>query len=150
MNIKILIEEKKKKYYLGKPLIYIQESKGYNRIFECQIYSSSPILVSQNKKKIFNEKFFFLKNISWRLNDQLIESNKHISITTSCDHYDCLSKLVYDYRRIISSSKTLHRISCIGENEFGIEQSRLYQINTSDGKIIFSSSYNYFFLYLIH
>jgi hypothetical protein len=30
---------------LGKPLIYIEESKENNRLFQCQVYSSSPILV---------------------------------------------------------------------------------------------------------
>ena len=37
-------------YIKGKPLIYIQESKQQHRLsntrqFECQVYSSSPILV---------------------------------------------------------------------------------------------------------
>lgn len=62
-----------------------------------------------------------------------MESNKHISMKTLCNHYGCLSKLSYDYRKIISSSKTLYRLSCIGENKYGIEQSRLYQINASNG-----------------
>lgn len=33
------------KFFEGKPLIYIQESRQYSRLFECQVYSSSPILV---------------------------------------------------------------------------------------------------------
>ncbi len=32
-------------FYSGKPLIYIEQSKEDNRVFECQIYSTSPILV---------------------------------------------------------------------------------------------------------
>ncbi|CAF3420390.1 unnamed protein product [Rotaria sp. Silwood1] len=102
-------------YIKGKPLIYIQESKQYNRLFECQVYSSSPIL-----------------RITWRLNDQPIESSDQLSISTTCADYSCTSKLAYDYPRIIPSSKTFNRLSCIGENEFGIEQSRLYQMDTSD------------------
>ncbi|CAF4131040.1 unnamed protein product, partial [Rotaria magnacalcarata] len=102
-------------YMKGKPLIYIQESKQYSRLFECQVYSSSPIL-----------------RITWRLNDQPIESSDQLSISTTCGDYSCISKLVYNYPRIIPSSKTLNRLSCIGENEFGIDQSRLYQMNTSD------------------
>jgi hypothetical protein len=54
--------------YLGKPLIYIQESNQYrssnNREFECQVYSSSPILVITKKKetdrKIPNKILFYL------------------------------------------------------------------------------------------
>ncbi|CAF3628598.1 unnamed protein product [Rotaria socialis] len=106
-------------YMKGKPLIYIQESKQYNRLFECQVYSSSPIL-----------------RISWRLNDQPIASSDQLSISTTCGDYSCISKLVYDYPRIIPSSKILNRLSCIGENEFGIDQSRLYQMNTSDDPTI--------------
>ncbi|CAF1010595.1 unnamed protein product [Rotaria sordida] len=106
-------------YIKGKPLIYIQESKQYNRLFECQVYSSTPIL-----------------RITWRLNDQPIESSDQLSISTTCNDYSCISKLIYDYPRIIPTSKTLNRLSCIGENEFGIEQSRLYQMDTSDDPTI--------------
>ncbi|CAF3867571.1 unnamed protein product [Rotaria sp. Silwood2] len=108
-----------KDFFLGKPLIYIQESKQYNRLFECQVYSSSPIL-----------------RITWRLNDEPIESSDQLSISTTCDDYSCKSKLVYDYPTIIPSSNSLNRLSCIGENEFGIEQSRLYQMDTSDDPTI--------------
>lgn len=55
--------------FLGKPLVYIQESDQprltFNREFECQVYSSSPILVCI--KRELNTKcsccfFFFLEN----------------------------------------------------------------------------------------
>jgi hypothetical protein len=52
--------------YLGKPLIYIQESNQYhssnNREFECQVYSSSPILVikkKRNRSKNYSNKILF-------------------------------------------------------------------------------------------
>ncbi|UJR28849.1 hypothetical protein I4U23_010073 [Adineta vaga] len=104
-------------YFKGKPLIYIQESKHYRslqtREFECQVYSSSPIL-----------------KISWRLNDDSIESTDKSLISTTCDDYSCTSKLLYNHRRSFSTVNNLNRLSCIAENEFGIEQSRLYQINS--------------------
>jgi len=53
--------------YLGKPLIYIQESNQYhssnNREFECQVYSSSPILVIKiNRSKNYEFYFIYLEN----------------------------------------------------------------------------------------
>ncbi|UJR20750.1 hypothetical protein I4U23_023868 [Adineta vaga] len=106
-------------YIKGKPLIYIQESKQFSHLFVCEIYSSSPIL-----------------SITWKLNDQPIQSNDQLSTSTICDANVCTSKLLYDYRKIVPSSQTLNHLSCIGENEYGIEQSRLYQLNTSDAKRI--------------
>ncbi len=53
---------------LGKPLIYIQESKQYRssttREFECQVYSSSPILVWKLKREKVHFSFdlFSLEN----------------------------------------------------------------------------------------
>ncbi|CAF3704301.1 unnamed protein product [Adineta steineri] len=102
-------------YIKGKPLIYIQESKQHKRLFECHVYSSSPIL-----------------SIIWKLNDQSIESNDQSSISTTCDENICISKLIHDYRKLIPSSQTLNRLSCIAENEFGIEHSRLYQLERSN------------------
>ncbi|CAF0720908.1 unnamed protein product [Adineta steineri] len=104
-------------YFKGKPLIYIQEFKHYRssntREFECQVYSSSPIL-----------------KISWRINDQSIESTDKSLISTTCDDNSCKSKLLYNNRKILSSINNLNRLSCIAENEHGSEQSRLYQINS--------------------
>ena len=51
-----------------------------------------------------------------------------------CNDYSCVSKLTYDQRKLVSTSNTLSRLSCIAENQFGIEQSRLYQIEASDGE----------------
>ncbi|CAF3151348.1 unnamed protein product [Rotaria socialis] len=103
-------------YIKGKPLIYIQESRQYrssnNREFECQVYSSTSIL-----------------RISWKLNGQSIESNDQSLISTICDENSCLSKLTYNNRKIVSSTNNINRLSCIAENEYGYEQSRLYQID---------------------
>ncbi|CAF0792982.1 unnamed protein product [Adineta ricciae] len=102
-------------YIKGKPLVYIHESRQFSHLFECQVYSSSPIL-----------------SITWKLNDRPIQSNDQLSTSTTCEENVCTSKLLYDYRKLVPSSQTLSHLSCIGENEFGIEQSRLYQLNTSN------------------
>ncbi|CAF1231043.1 unnamed protein product [Adineta ricciae] len=106
-------------YFKGKPLIYIHESKQYRttqtREFECQVYSSSPVL-----------------KISWRLNDHSIESTDKSLISTTCDDYSCTSKLLYNPRQSLSTANSLSRLSCIAENEYGIEQSRLYQVDSLD------------------
>lgn len=52
-----------------------------------------------------------------------------------CNDYSCISKLVHDHRKLISTSNTLSRLSCTAENQFGSEQSRLYQIDSSDGNL---------------
>ncbi len=70
--------------------------------------------------------------MNWRLNDQSIESNDRSLISTTCDDYSCTSKLVYNSRTIHSSKTNLHRLSCIAENEYGTEQSRLYQISSNE------------------
>jgi hypothetical protein len=47
-------------YIKGKPLIYIEESKEDNRIFECQVYSTSPIIVIDClSKNFFSKKYLF-------------------------------------------------------------------------------------------
>ncbi len=51
-------------------------------------------------------------------------------ISTTCDDYSCTSKLIYNNRKSLSSTNNLNRLSCIAENEYGNEQSRLYQISS--------------------
>ena len=34
-------------FILGKPLVFIQESKDYHRMYQCKIYSASPIIVKE-------------------------------------------------------------------------------------------------------
>ncbi|CAF3483535.1 unnamed protein product [Rotaria sordida] len=125
-------------YIKGKPLVYIQESKQHYslniREFECQVYSSSSIL-----------------KISWKLNDQSIESTDQSLISTTCDNHSCLSKLIYNNRKIFSSTNNLNRLSCMAENEYGYEQSRLYQINLDEdpSTILISIILSIFFLLTI-
>ena len=69
------------------------------------------------------------------MNDQTIESNEQSLISTTCDEYSCSSKLIYHNRRLTPTTTrptNLNRLSCIAENDYGIEQSRLYQINSSE------------------
>ncbi|CAF3478455.1 unnamed protein product [Rotaria sp. Silwood1] len=125
-------------YIKGKPLVYIQESKRHrssnNREFECQVYSSSSIL-----------------KINWKLNDQSIESTDQSLISTTCDENSCLSKLIYNNRKIFATKNNLNRLSCTAENEYGYEQSRLYQINFDEdpSTILVSIILSIFFLLTI-
>lgn len=47
----------------GKPLVYIHESRQFSQLVECQVYSSSPIVVRYNRT-FLNDKtdFFILSN----------------------------------------------------------------------------------------
>ncbi|CAF3619162.1 unnamed protein product, partial [Rotaria sp. Silwood2] len=70
--------------------------------------------------------------INWKLNDQSIESSDQSLISTTCDDNSCLSKLIYNNRKIFSSKNNVNRLLCTAENEYGYEQSRLYQINLDE------------------
>lgn len=76
--------------------------------------------------------FLLLQRISWKLNGQSIESSDQSLISTKCDETSCLSKLVYNSRKIISPTNSINNLSCIAENEYGYEQSRLYHVDLYD------------------
>ena len=74
-----------------------------------------------------------MQKIIWQLNDQILIPNNQISISNQCDSSGCQSKLIYDIRKLIFSSKTFAHLSCLAENDYGLEQSRLYHIRASSG-----------------
>ena len=65
--LKFVCRSNKILFRLGKPLIYIQESNeqrsSINREFECQVYSSSSILVCLYRNEISINVAFFRKSV---------------------------------------------------------------------------------------